>query len=296
MEEERIPERHTFFIGVGNQKGGVAKTTNTVHIATALGEMGYHCLILDCDSNAGATRHFNIPVDSFAGIFEILIGDEEPNDLVLQNGDGDIELPPNVFIIPGRRKLEKVDDALGKFQSKHELLRAPLEKLRGKYDYVFVDTGPQAPTPVIATYMAVDWFLLSVRPESFAIQGLKDALTDIADAQEHGNPTLQLLGVVMSGVDRRTTLSKRLTEYVEKLFLVDGSASAKFATIISHSTVIPRAQEVGKTVFQTEPDHRVTQQYRELALEIQTRLKLLTGVGPETVATSADSEGKVANG
>jgi len=169
-------------------------------------------------------------------------------------------------------RLEQVDDALGKFHSKHELLREPLRRLRGKYEYVFVDTGPQAPTPTIATYMAVDWFLLSVRPESFAIQGLKDALLDIQDAQRHGNAGLQLLGVVMCGVDRRTTLSKRLTEYVEQLFLIDEKHSAKFKTIISHSTVIPRAQEVGKTVFQTEPEHRIADQYRELAREIDGRL------------------------
>ena len=36
-------------IAVGNQKGGVGKTTNTVHVAAALGEMGRRVLVIDLD-------------------------------------------------------------------------------------------------------------------------------------------------------------------------------------------------------------------------------------------------------
>src|SRR5690348_6959173 len=64
IAEERFPggedmegERLGVLIAVGNQKGGVGKTTNTVHLAAALGERGYRCLILDLDPTAGATKH-----------------------------------------------------------------------------------------------------------------------------------------------------------------------------------------------------------------------------------------------
>src|SRR5215468_928946 len=54
-------------IAVGNQKGGVGKTTNAVHVAAALGERGYRCLVIDLDPSAGATRHLGVPLQSFAG-------------------------------------------------------------------------------------------------------------------------------------------------------------------------------------------------------------------------------------
>ena len=50
----------TRVIAVGNQKGGVGKTTNTVHIARALVERGRTVLIIDLDMNHGATRHFGV--------------------------------------------------------------------------------------------------------------------------------------------------------------------------------------------------------------------------------------------
>lgn len=279
MAENGHARRRTQIVAVGNQKGGVGKTTNAVHIATALGEMGRRCLIVDLDANSGATRHFGIPPLSFMGTFEMLVGDEAPEDLALSNGDSDLVLPPNVDIIPCRRKIEDIDEALlakfGKFFVRQKVLIEPLESLRGKYDYVFLDTAPQATTPTVAAYMAADWFLLSALPEHFAIQGLQDALQDIKDAKENRDPAkpLRLLGVIVSGVDRRTSLAHRLTEYVEKLFAVDEQVSAKFTTVISHSTVVPQAQELGKTVFQTVPRHRVTEQFRDVAKEIEARIE-----------------------
>jgi len=122
-------------------------------------------------------------------------------------------------------------------------------------------------------------------PESLAIDGLKEALQDIRDAQQEGNPNLRLLGVLMSGVDRRTTLAKRLTEYVEQLFIDSANkTSAKFQTTIPHSTVIPQACDQGKTVFQIAPKHRVTEAYRAVADEIEQRLSALAPRAMEAAA------------
>lgn len=269
-------ERKTRIIAIGNQKGGVGKTTNTVHIATALGELGRSCLLWDLDMNHGTTLHFGIPSETFLGTFEVLMGDEDPLDVIITNEDGDIELPAGVHLISARRNLEKIDQALAaknKFLIAQDILRRPLETLRGRYDYIFLDTAPNATTPTIAAYKAAEWFILSAMPDPFAIAGLNDALTDIQSAQQHGNTNLRLLGVVLSAVDKRTRLANQLTDYVEETFSAGGNTpSIKFRTTISRSTVIPRAQKAGKTVFQTDPTHRVTDQYRALAKEIEDRL------------------------
>lgn len=282
MEDEQSL-RKTKVITVGNQKGGVGKTTNTVHIATALGEMGRKCLIWDLDMNHGATLHFGIPSESFLGTYEILMGDEKPEDLILTNEDEGIELPPNIDLIPARRNLENIDEALAardKFINKPDVLIEPIGHLRGRYDYIFLDTAPNATTPTIAAYKAADWFILSALPETFAIAGLNDALADIDKARRRGNRNLRLLGVVVSCTDKRTTLSNQLTQYVEQIFGPDGRKSAKFTTTISRAVVIPKAQKVGKTVFQTNTTHKVTEEYRQLAREIEARIEEFEKTAP----------------
>lgn len=273
--EDNLSELKTRVIAVGNQKGGVGKTTNTVQIATALCELGRKCLIWDLDMNHGATLHFGIPSESFLGTYEILMGDENPQDLILTNEDDGIDLPLNLHLIPARRNLENIDEALAardKFLNKPDVLIEPIKHLRGKYDYIFLDTAPNATTPTIAAYKAADWFILSALPETFAIAGLNDALADIDKARRRGNRELRLLGVIVSCTDKRTTLSNQLSDYVEQIFGPDGQKSAKFSTTISRAVVIPKAQKVGKTIFQTNSTHKVTDEYRNVAREIEERL------------------------
>lgn len=288
-------KRRAQIIAVGNQKGGVGKTTNTVHIAAALGERGRKCLIIDLDPNDTATRHFGIEGDAFLGSYELLTGDESPADLAMSETEAEFDFPKGVSLIPSRRKLETVDEVLpekhGKFYSMRDILLEPLQTVIDKYDYILLDTAPNSKVPTKAAYLVADWFLLTAMPEPFAVTGLTDALHDIQDAQKKLNPSLKLLGVIIAGVDRRTSLSNSLTEYVQSAFSTPDGESAKFRTLISRSTVIPSAQKAGKTVFQTNPDHVVAEQYRALATEIEERVeKLLSSDQPEVVVS------EVANG
>jgi len=121
--------------------------------------------------------------------------------------------------------------------------------------------------------MAADFFILSTTPQTFAIKGLEDAVADIKAAIRQGNNRLLVLGVILSDVDKRLRLARLHMGLVEELFRQQpGQPSAKFDTIISRSTVVGEAQKLGKTIFQTHPTHKVTDQYRALALEIENRL------------------------
>lgn len=272
MQQKRI----TRVIAVGNQKGGVGKTTTTTHVAAALGERGRLCLIWDLDMNCNATKQFGVPPESYLGTFEVLIGIEKATDVILRPGDADgVELPPNVHIIPSKRKLEAIGQVLAeqdKFQAPQDILVEPLNSLYGKYDYILLDTAPNATVPTVAAYKAADFILLSALPEPWAVEGLADALRDIQAARRRGNDKLKLLGVCLSSVDKRTRLSAMLAEYVEKVF-----GDAKFRTTISRSTIVPAAQKDRRTVFQAAPNHPVAEQYRELVREIEARIGELTG-------------------
>jgi len=281
--------RNTHIIAIGNQKGGVGKTTTTVALARALAELGRKTLIFDLDANHGATNHFAIP-ESYLGTYEVLLGSETPESVLLtKDSEEEIDLPENVDIIPANRRLENIDAALrerDKMMEPHRVLLRPLESLRGLYDYVLLDTAPNAAIPTIAAYKAAEWFILSAMPETFAIQGLSDALSDILAARKHGNPGIRVLGVVICNADQRTRLSKQLLDYVEEQFMVEG-VSRKFDTVIPRSTVVSAAQKLGKTVFETAPDHKVTQAYRALAREVESRLAEMAAMGEAPVVQGA---------
>ena len=133
MGENVFATKEARVIAVGNQKGGVGKTTNTVHIARALVERGHKVLIIDLDMNHGATRHFGVVPEAFMGSYVMLLGEEQPENLVLSHGDEDVELPEGLHLIPAARKLEGIDQAVlskNKFMSPRDVLRTPLDSLR----------------------------------------------------------------------------------------------------------------------------------------------------------------------
>ena len=276
--------RPGIIIALGNQKGGVGKTTNTVHIARALAEKGRKVLIIDLDMNHGATQHFGFKNPEFyLGANELLLAAEPAKNIIfsVQEVDPDtgeivVELPQNIDLIPASRRLEGIDKALeqkSKFATPKDALSVPLQEIKSEYDYILLDTAPNATLPTLAAYMCADYFILSAIPDPFAIAGLADALKDLQDAQSRGNPNLSLLGVILSGVDTRTSLANSLAHYVDEAFST-GQGSGKFSTNIARSTVIPQSQKVGKTLFETAPTHKVTDQYRHLASEVEERIKL----------------------
>lgn len=285
--------RETHVVAVGNQKGGVGKTTNTVHVAAALGQRGKRCLIWDLDMNHGATLHLGIPPEAFDGTFLVLSEQRTPDEVILDETEPDVELPKNVHLIPASRELERLEAfmaARDRFYDPRRILINPLKDLRGKYDYIFLDTAPNATAPTIASYVAADWFIISVIPETFALNGMRECLKDIKRArQPELNPNLALLGVVVAGLDQRITLARQYTAEINEMFRVEGegSPSRMFQTTISRAAVIPRVQKAGKTLFQTDPNHRVARQYLALANEVESRVLSLRAEAREAALKEA---------
>ncbi len=263
----------TAIIGVGNQKGGVGKTTVTVQLACALAELGRRVLIVDLDVNAGSTKHFGVKPEAFLGTFEVLVGDEDPMDVVVSRGDEQNNLPEGVHLVTGSRKLEDLEERLRTKKSKfdpvplHDCLKPVVARLRGHYDYVLLDTPPSAPLPIVAAYKAADGFLLVAIPEGLAIQGLNEALHDIDEVRRYGNENLRLVGIAIGAVESRTRLSRELLAYVAGAF-----KEYQLLPVIPRSTLVPTAQTQEKTIFQLDPDHPVCEAFRQLARNFETNV------------------------
>jgi chromosome partitioning protein len=252
-------------IAIGNQKGGVAKTTNTVCLATALGELGYKSLIIDLDPSAGATKHLGIPPDSFAGTLELLTTEETPESLAVTE-----KLPKNVYLIPARAELSELDLHLSKFIDKTRILERTISLARPAFDFVWLDTPPNpAAMTTVAAYSSADWFLLSAFPHPLAVGGLNEALKDIVDVRARRNPNLEVLGVVISAVDARSNLWREVDEVVASALPGRG-----FQTMISQAIEVAKCAGRGRTILQVRGNekHPVANQYRALAAEVLERV------------------------
>lgn len=253
-------------IAVGNQKGGVGKTTNTVHVAAALGQRGYKSLIIDLDPAAGATKHLGVPENSFAGSLELLSTDETVESLAITE-----KMPKGVHLISARPQLSELDTVLSKYVDRTRILDRPITAARGCYDFIFLDTAPAAAaTTTVAAYSSAEWFLLSAFPHPLSLGGLTEAFNDIADVRKHRNPGLEVLGVVFTNVDGRATRLRAQLEAVVHQAL----PGRRFDTYISQAVILPDLSGRGKTLFQLPRYDKISvaAQYLHLAQEVEHRV------------------------
>jgi chromosome partitioning protein len=252
-------------IAVGNQKGGVGKSTNTVHLAAALGEKGYSSLIIDLDPSAGSTKHLGIPPESFAGTLELLTTEETPETLAVTE-----KMPKNVSLIPARAELAELDHLLSKFVDRTRILERAINLAKPTYDFIFLDTPPNpGAITTVAAYSSAEWFLLSAFPHPLAVGGLNEALKDIIDVRARRNPTLEVLGVIVTAVDARSNLWREVEDVVNRAL-----PGRSFQTKISQAIEIAKCSGRGKTLLQIKghEKHPVANQYRALATEIEERV------------------------
>jgi chromosome partitioning protein len=253
-------------IAVGNQKGGVGKTTNTVHIAAALGQRGHKSLVIDLDPAAGATKHLGVPENSFAGSLELLSTDETVESLAITD-----KMPKGVHLISSRPQLSELDTVLSKYVDRTRILDRPIALARENYDFIFLDTAPAAAaTTTVAAYSTAEWFLLSAFPHPLSLGGLTEAFNDIADVRKHRNPGLEVLGVVFTNVDGRAT---RLRAQLETV-VHEALPARRFETYISQAVILPDLSGRGKTLFQLPRYNKfaVARQYIQLAQEVEHRV------------------------
>jgi len=253
-------------IAIGNQKGGTGKSTVTVHLAAALGLSGKRCLIIDLDPAAGATKHLGVPTDRFAGSLELLTTDEPVEALVVRKG-----MPSNVDLIPSRPQLAEIDTHLSRFMDRSRLLERAVLESTATYDFVLLDTSPSAGfTTTVAAYASAEWFLLTAFPHPLSLAGIDEAVRDIADVRRLRNPSLEVLGVVLTNVDRR---ARRLRSQVESS-LAAIAPGQLFQTCITQAVAIPEASGQGCTVFQLPHGEQLVPagQFIGLAGEVMHRI------------------------
>lgn len=295
------PPADTKVICVGNQKGGVGKTTNTINLAGALHELGRRSLIIDLDMTSGATKSLRAPTEGWYGTFDLLSG-AEPTECIITDKDTEVKLPPGVHLIPSSRNLNELDTYLAnnKWVVHQDLLMGPIEKLRGIYDYIWLDTPPQTTKTTIPALKVADFVILSCMPDQLAVQALTPAVQDILDARQGPNSGLVLLGVAMNAMPNpMTRLARSLVNDVDA-----ACPNLRFETSLKRTVVLQEATKKGQTIFQYEPTDAIADAYRRLAREVEERIARIeaerdgvtSAVEPSGGEPSTAAEEAVANG
>lgn len=249
-------------LAVVNQKGGVGKSTTSVNLAAALGDLGEKVLLVDLDPQGNATSGFGLNRNRRdTCIYDSLLGDT-PIEQIIEPTQVE-----NVFVAPATIQLAGAEIELVSAMSREGRLRAILEPVLGDFDWLIIDCPPSLGLLTINALSAANGLLVPVQCEYYALEGLSKLLGSVRLVKTHLNPALEIFGAVMTMYDSRTRLSQQVVDEVRDFF-----AEKTFDTLIPRSVRLSEAPSHGKPITLYDPSGRGAEAYRALAKEVLERV------------------------
>ena len=245
----------TRVFALANQKGGVAKTTTTLNLGVAFAEKGHRVLLIDLDPQGNLTMSQGLNPDTIEqSMFDVLVH-RLPIDEVIQTREVDIAV--------SSIDLAGADMALASQIGRERALEKAIAPLKGRYDYILIDTPPSLGLLTINAFVVSDGVIVPVQTEYLSLRGLVQLENTLTMVRENLNPRVEIVGIVPTMYDKRLTHSREADEILRENF-----GDLVYNTRIRKTIRFAEAPVKGNSVLAYEPDGEAAALYRDLAKEV----------------------------
>lgn len=209
-------------ITIGNQKGGVGKTTNGTMICYTLAKLGVKSLVIDLDPQANATKSLlltkaNHSDEIFTVDKTIMAGVQDDN-----LTDLPVNIMPNLDLLPSYSDFKGFTKFLYRnTQTDYEVdhyLEHLIKPLKKDYDVVFIDIPPFSIETTNNAVILSDYVLISLQTQERSMTGAEDFLKTLSAVIEKYDLKTDILGIMEVLQKKQGSVDRYIMEQAQKEF------------------------------------------------------------------------------
>lgn len=248
-------------ISVTNQKGGVGKTTSAVNIAYYLAKLGKRVLLIDFDPQGNATSGLGVDKESLSvTMSDVMLEKKQLKEAIMPTDY------KGLWLAPSTPHLANTEAELAQANRRFGRLRSAIDSL-AEFDIVIIDSPPSLSLLTVNGLIAARYVLLPVQAEFYALEGLGQLLETMKLVRKNMNPTLDLLGVLPTMIDSRTSLSQQVYEEIKKHF-----PGKVFKQTIPRNIRLAEAPSHGVPIGEYDKWSKGARAYKSVAKEVLERV------------------------